>query len=93
MDVDREQSVELAAPVIPWALGRVSVLGDLEAPTYAEIEIDPVTQVARYRSTGGALIDPLEAGKHGSIQDTYKPVRTGKDGKTDTDTEHDATRD
>lgn len=78
---------------VPWALGRVSELEDATWAPYARIEIDPVTQKARYLDEAGASIDPLKAGKHGSIQDTYKPVRTGKDGKTDTDTEHDATRD
>jgi putative ATP-grasp target RiPP len=77
----------------PWALSRVSELEDAGPAPYARIEIDPATQTARYFDQTGVSIDPLEAGKHGSIQDTYKPVRTGKDGKTDTDTEHDATRD
>jgi putative ATP-grasp target RiPP len=82
-----------ATPLIPWALRRVSELGDAGTPTYARVEIDPLTQMARYVDADGAVVDPLEAGKHGSIQNTYKPVRTGKDGKTDTDSEHDATRD
>lgn len=79
--------------IAPWALGRVSDLGEAESPAYTRIEIDPLTQTARYLDADGVRIDPLEAGKHGSIQDTYKPVRTGKDGKFDTDTEHDANRD
>jgi putative ATP-grasp target RiPP len=79
--------------MVPWALSRVSAFGELEPAAYEQIELDPQTQTARYRTADGGLIDPIEAGKHGTIQNTYKPYRTGKDGKTDTDTEQDAQRD
>ncbi len=85
-------------PVIPWALSRVSEIPDTVQLGYTSVDIDPATQTARYWDAHGMLVEPIEAGKHGSIRNTSKATATGGDGsgrnpRTDNDTHYDATRD
>ncbi|GAB3953222.1 hypothetical protein GCM10029976_092980 [Kribbella albertanoniae] len=64
---------------------------------YASAELDPDTQTARYRDVDGSLIDPIEAGKHGSATNTSPRTGTSRDGSgspaPDSDTGHDGDRD
>lgn len=48
---------------VPWGMGRVSDRLPIPAPGYARVELDPVTQLARYFDTDGQVV---EMGKHGT---------------------------
>jgi putative ATP-grasp target RiPP len=97
--MSNEDASQVAAPVVPWALSRAT---EPAVPAvqldYARVDIDPVTQTARYWSADGMLIEPIEAGKHGRITDTYQRTATGSDGgpgggNQDTDTNVDGVPD
>jgi putative ATP-grasp target RiPP len=85
------------AAVTPWGLTLVSELSKMVELPYATAEIDPVTQTARYRDVDGALVEPIEAGKHGSATNTSPRTGTSRDGSgkpaPDSDTGHDGDRD
>jgi len=83
--------------VTPWGLTRLSELSKTVEIPYASLEIDPVTQTALYRDLDGALVEPIEAGKHGSATNTSPRTGTSQDGSgspaPDSDTGHDGDRD
>ncbi|TCN28826.1 putative ATP-grasp target RiPP [Kribbella orskensis] len=85
------------AAVTPWGLTRVSELSKMVELPYTSVEIDPATQTARYRDVEGALVEPIEAGKHGSATNTSPRTGTSRDGSgnpaPDSDTGHDGDRD
>jgi putative ATP-grasp target RiPP len=85
------------AAVPPWGLTLVSELSKMVELPYTSAEVDPVTQTARYRDADGALVEPIEAGKHGSATNTSPRTGTSRDGSgqpaPDSDTGHDGDRD
>ncbi|MQS39808.1 putative ATP-grasp-modified RiPP [Streptomyces katsurahamanus] len=48
---------------VPWGLGLVRDRLPVSPPAYARVELDPVTQLARYRDADGQVV---EMGKHGT---------------------------
>lgn len=82
--------------IVPWALTRLSPVIPVEV-NYSPVRLNPVTQTTIYREPSGTLVEPLEAGKHGSIRNTAKQTQRSKDGKdgprSDSDTNFDSERD
>jgi putative ATP-grasp target RiPP len=79
------------AAVVPWALGRVTERVHTAQVDYVRVDIDPGSQTGRYWASDGTLVQPIEAGKHGRITNTYQRTATGSDGgpgggKQDNDT-------
>ncbi len=62
---------------IPWALSRLVVAAPLDVD-FVAAELDPITQTAVYRDRSGAMVDPIEAGKHGRVTNTYKRTATNR---------------
>ncbi|MEU4607476.1 putative ATP-grasp-modified RiPP [Kribbella sp. NPDC023972] len=85
---------QIAAPVVPWALGRATERVHTVELDYVRVDVDPVTQMGRYWAEDGTRVEPIEAGKHGRITNTYTRTATSGDGgkgggKQDSDTNMD----
>lgn len=75
----------------PWALSRMRTYPVTDGPTYSWVEIDPVTQTARYFDSQGW---PVAMPRHGTSTGTNPPTATqnpgdGRGPATDADTGND----
>ena len=82
----------------PWGLSRASDFAETTALAYATVDIDPVTQLGRFRDSNGVVVDPMMASpKHGSGTTTNPRTATGQDGgggpAPDSDSGFDSDRD
>lgn len=74
------QDEQVGPAVVPWALGRATERVHTVQLDYAWVDVDPVTQTGRYWAEDGTLVEPIEAGKHGRITNTYQRTATSGDG-------------
>ncbi|MEV6416707.1 putative ATP-grasp-modified RiPP [Kribbella sp. NPDC056861] len=82
----------------PWGLNRASDFAETAQLDYVEVDVDPATQLGRFKDAGGAEIIPLMASpKHGSGTTTNPRTATGQDGgggpAPDSDNGYDSDRD
>ncbi|TDO67222.1 putative ATP-grasp target RiPP [Kribbella sp. VKM Ac-2571] len=82
----------------PWGLSRASDFAEAAPLAYTIIDVDPVTQLGRFRDSNGVVVDPVMASpKHGSGTTTNPRTATGQDGgggpAPDSDSGFDSDRD
>jgi putative ATP-grasp target RiPP len=82
----------------PWGLSRAGDFAEAAPLGYTTVDVDPVTQLGRFRDESGAVVDPMMASpKHGSGTTTSPRTATGQDGgggpAPDSDTGFDSDRD
>ncbi|MFE4666672.1 putative ATP-grasp-modified RiPP [Streptomyces sp. NPDC056716] len=65
---------------VPWGLRLVTDRLPVSAPPYARVELDPLTQLARYTDTAGQVV---ELGKHGTSRTKGTTSKSGGSGGTD----------
>lgn len=64
----------------PWGLRLVTDRLPVSPPPYARVELDPVTQLARYTDANGAVV---EMGKHGTSKTKGTASMSGGSGGGD----------
>lgn len=82
----------------PWGLSRASDFAEPVSLGYSTVDVDPVTQLGRFRDGNGVVVDPMMASpKHGSGTTTNPRTATGQDGgggpAPDSDSGFDSDRD
>ncbi|WP_407705995.1 putative ATP-grasp-modified RiPP [Streptomyces yaizuensis] len=65
---------------VPWALQLVSDRLPVSPPLYARVELDPLTQLARYTDVAGQVV---EMGKHGTSKTKGTASMSGGSGGGD----------